>query len=319
VRTHRSSDKLRSMLRDEPTQRLSTVVGDLTTPAGAHALVSHLNTRVQAGLDHVVSITGGRHPPAKLTQLRGGDFKETMQSKVLPHIVLAQAAMPHLKDVELSSYLIVDGRMGEECLKTDEALLCISNAAIYGVAAALRAEAGEARVAARVAELRVGAVIRRDDAGENPAFPGWRALPASGLASVICQAMQGIESGRVVRVSEDAIANAPRERRREAAMFEAGGVEASRETKQMAGVIPAKVVAVPAVIAEEQPSYYGSERYASERSGGAYRGDADVAARREARYARDEDEPQREGITGKVGGMLQSGMEKVGLASHKEA
>jgi hypothetical protein len=35
---------------------------------------------VQAGLDHVVSITGGRHAPAKLTQLRGGDFKETMQN-----------------------------------------------------------------------------------------------------------------------------------------------------------------------------------------------------------------------------------------------
>ena len=174
-------------------------------------------------------------------------------------------------------------------------------------------------MAARVAELRVGAVIRRDEAGENPAFPGWRALPASGLASVIVQAMQGIESGRVVRISEDAIANAPRERRREAPMFEAGGVEASRETKQMAGVMPVKTVAaVPAVLIDEHPAHYGSERYASERSGGgAYRGDADVAARREARYARDEGEPQ--GITGKVAGALQSGMEKVGLASHKEA
>ena len=68
------------MLRNEPTQRLSTLVGDLTTPSGAHTLVSYLNSRVQAGLDHVVSITGGRHAPAKLTQLRGGDFKETMQN-----------------------------------------------------------------------------------------------------------------------------------------------------------------------------------------------------------------------------------------------
>ena len=72
------------MLRDEPTQRLSTTVGDLTTPSGAHTLVSHLNSRVQTGLDHVVSITGGRHAPAKLTQLRGGDFKETMQNVRAP-------------------------------------------------------------------------------------------------------------------------------------------------------------------------------------------------------------------------------------------
>ena len=40
--------------------------------------------------------------------------------KVLPHIVLAQAAMPHLKDDPSSSYLFITGRMGEDCLKTDE-------------------------------------------------------------------------------------------------------------------------------------------------------------------------------------------------------
>lgn len=79
MRTNRSAEKLRYMLSEEPTQRLSTVVGDLTTPAGAHTLVSFLNTRVPNGLDHAVSITGGRHAPAKLSQLRGGDFKETMQ------------------------------------------------------------------------------------------------------------------------------------------------------------------------------------------------------------------------------------------------
>ena len=85
------------MLRDEPTQRLSTTVGDLTTPAGAHALVSHLNSRVQTGLDHVVSITGGRHAPAKLTQLRGGDFKETMQNVRAPahtHCVCSLFGIP---------------------------------------------------------------------------------------------------------------------------------------------------------------------------------------------------------------------------------
>ena len=80
------------MLRDAPTQRLSTSVGDLTTPAGAHSLVSHLNSRVQSGLDHVVSITGGRHAPAKLTQLRGGDFKEAMQNVRRPRLACLAAA-----------------------------------------------------------------------------------------------------------------------------------------------------------------------------------------------------------------------------------
>ena len=225
--------------------------------------------------------------------------------------------MPHLKDIPSSSYLFVTGRMGEECLKVDEALLCISNAAIYGVSCALRAETEEARVAARVAEIRVGAVIRRDEAGDNPAFPGWRALPASSLASVIVDAMRHARGGQVLRVSEEMIASAPRERRREAPLFEAGGVEASTEARQQAGVAPVKLLAVPAVLQQEGPAHYGSPRYAEQRGGGY----DDMAAGREARYEREEPrERESEGITGKVGGMLERGMERVGLTSaHKEA
>jgi hypothetical protein len=78
VRTQRSVDKLRHMLEREPTHRLKTIVGDYTTAAGAHTLVSWLNTRAQSGLNHVVSIHGGRHASAKLTDVKGGDFKETM-------------------------------------------------------------------------------------------------------------------------------------------------------------------------------------------------------------------------------------------------
>jgi hypothetical protein len=240
--------------------------------------------------------------------------------KVLPHIVLAQAAMPHLKDTPSSSYMFVTGRMGEDCLKTDEALLCISNAAIYGISCALRAESAEVHVAARVAELRIGSVIRRDDAGENPAFPGWRAQPASALASVIADAMLNADGGQVLRISEEMIATAPRERRREAPLFEAGGVEASTETRQLAGAAPVKLVAVPAVLQHEAPGHYGSERYASER-GGSYAARGDVASGREARYEREEPrEREAEGITGKVGAAIERGMERVGLTSaHKEA
>ena len=245
-----------------------------------------------------------------------------LSQKVLPHIVLAQAAMPHLKDTPSSSYMFVTGRMGEDCLKTDEALLCISNAAIYGVSCALRAESAEVHVAARVAELRIGSVIRRDDAGENPAFPGWRAQPASALACVIADAMLNADGGQVLRISEEMIATAPRERRREAPLFEAGGVEASTETRQQAGAVPVKLMAVPAVLQHEEPGHYGSKRYASERVGSyAPRGGDVAASGREARYERDEPrEREAEGITGKVGAAIERGMERVGLTSaHKEA
>ena len=185
-------------------------------------------------------------------------------------------------------------------------------------------------MAARVAEIRVGAVIRRDEAGENPAFPGWRALPASALASVIVDAMHHARGGGVLRISEEMIASAPRERRREAPLFEAGGVEASTEARQQAGAMPVKLVAVPAVLQAEEPGHYGSERYATERGGSYERGGSSGrearyergdASGREARYEREEPrEREAEGITGKIGGAIERGMERVGLTSaHKEA
>jgi hypothetical protein len=81
VRTTRSADKLQRMLEDNaPTQRLKTVVGDYTTGAGAHTLVTWLNSHAQAGLDHVVSIHGGETPSAKLLDVKGGDFRDTMHT-----------------------------------------------------------------------------------------------------------------------------------------------------------------------------------------------------------------------------------------------
>jgi hypothetical protein len=143
--------------------------------------------------------------------------------KVLPHIVLAQACIPHLIDKQESSYTVVTGRMGEECMKTDEALLCIANAASFGVAAALRAQMVDAEVAARINEVRIGAVIRRDEAEENPAFPGWVAMPASRLASVLVQEMLGTTRNKVIHVSEEDIKRAPEEEEHEEIELRGGG------------------------------------------------------------------------------------------------
>jgi hypothetical protein len=131
--------------------------------------------------------------------------------------------MPHLTDSQECSYTLVTGRMGEECMKTDEALLCIANAAAYGVSAALRAQMSDANVSARVNELRIGAVIRRDDATDNPAFPGWPAQPASRLASVLVDAMLGTTRNKVIHVMAEDIARAPEEQPHEEVELRGGG------------------------------------------------------------------------------------------------
>jgi hypothetical protein len=167
---------------------------------------------------------------------------------VLPHIIVAQACLSHLLDSEESSYNIIDGRMGEECLKVDEALLCIANAAVFGIAAALRAELKAARVNARFNELRIGAVIRRDAATDNPAFPGWRSYPASQLASVLVSEMQGERREDVVHIEEEDIARAPREEQHEMGREVIGerrvstvGVKAVPATAVVVGGGPAEV------------------------------------------------------------------------------
>ena len=145
-------------------------------------LTTFLNTNAQRGLNHVVSIHGETHHHATLDDIKGQEFMDTMSSKVLPHIVVAQAAVAHVIDRKESSYTIVTGRMGQRCEKADEALLCIANAASYGVASALRAMCRERGVKARMPELRIGCVVKRDSQYDNPAFPGWPAHNASSVA-----------------------------------------------------------------------------------------------------------------------------------------
>ena len=252
--------------------------------------------------------------------------------------------MPHLLDRPASSYSIVTGRIGEQCLKVDEALLCIANAATYGVAAALKAEAAHARVAARVNELRIGAIIRRDDAADNPAFPGWNALPSSKLASVIVQHMCGDVDQATLHISERDIERAPEERYAEPEAAREGAPSprrvgeafvAARE-REPAAVGPVKLVTVPAMAEGRE----GRERYSGgegERYTGGSRETRFVQGgereeryleQREQRYGGEpgrererfaEREPaEREGVAGKAAGLMERVGERMGLTSHKE-
>ncbi len=101
--------------------------------------------------------------------------------------IVSQACMPHLLDRPQSSYTIITGRMGEECMKTDEAVLTIANAA---TGATVRgAELRDAGVLARANELRIGAVIRRDrEVAGGGASAAWMLSDAlSALAADACE------------------------------------------------------------------------------------------------------------------------------------
>lgn len=208
--------------------------------------------------------------------------------------------MPHLTDAQECSYTLVTGRMGEECMKTDEALLTIANAATFGVAAALRAELRDAGVLARANELRIGAVIRRDDSPENPAFPGWRAEPASRLASVIVAEMLGDKTQAVIRVDEADIEAAPEEERREAERAE--GVRAAG-VRRVGAVVAEPVKLVVPALREGPP--------AEQRAGAKLRAEE----RAEPRYREREREPREEHEHGTVAGKVSEMLGRVGIGS----
>jgi hypothetical protein len=186
-----------------PTQRLRTIVGDYNTKPGALRLTTFLNTFAQRGLNHVVSIHGDKHYHATLQDITSGQFQDTMNTKVLPHIIVAQAAMAHVNNSAECSYSIVTGSMGQRCEKPDEALLCIANAASYGVASALRAQCRAEGKHARVPEMRIGCVVKRDAMMENPGFPGWKACNASDVARFWAQQVaRNSQASDVVHVGE---------------------------------------------------------------------------------------------------------------------
>jgi hypothetical protein len=207
VRTHRSEDKLRALLlgHHAPMERLSVVVGDYSTAAGAHALASWLADTHPKALDHVVSIHGGKHPRGKLSEVCGGDYKDTMRDKVLSHIIVAQLTLGHVKSTNHASFTIVTGGAGAAAGLVDNALLNIANCATHGVAASLMAEvAAGGSLNFRANEVRVATILCRDGASSHPAFPGEPAYPASRVvANIIAQTALGQKRGAVLLVSDE--------------------------------------------------------------------------------------------------------------------
>lgn len=254
MRTHRSEDKLRALLlgHHAPLERLQVVVGDYSTAAGAHALASWMAETHPNAVDHVVSIHGGKHPRGKLTEVCGGDYKDTMRDKVLAHLIIYQLTLPHLKKSARSSYTIVTGSAGAPSGAVDNALLNIANYATHGVAASLLAEvAAGGGSQLRANEVRVATILCRDGSATHPAFPGEPALPASRVvANIIAQTCLGEKRGALVLVSP------------EECQAELAKLDAEESIKANAGQVPAPAEAtLPSAVKGEARS--AKERFMS--------------------------------------------------------
>lgn len=200
IRSAGKEAPLRQALGSPPPDRLDLPLDDYTTNEGSKQLARYVQFKY-GGVDHIVACTGGMVPMGNLTTITPAAFIQAMHDRVLGQIVLAQALVPLLKEAPTSCYLVITGRLGEHCNMPDGALFSISNAAVYGMVQALQAELRNKPQ--RVNELRIGAIVRRDNEAEHPHFPGKKAYPASLVGAESITIAAGSHSDEVVRLYLD--------------------------------------------------------------------------------------------------------------------
>lgn len=138
-------------------------------------LPEYINKHYPNGLDIVVSNFGGSFKLGAVSSLTSDDLISAF-ARATPHLLLSKSMFSLIKPQKSSSYMFIDGMLGERCSMPNCAALGIVNAAIYGIIRSLEAEHVESPV--RINELRIGALIRRDSQSKHPFIDG-HAYPSS--------------------------------------------------------------------------------------------------------------------------------------------
>eukprot|EP00887_Chlorella_sp_A99_P002874 scaffold6.g2874.t1 len=202
ARSAGSKAKVEAALAGAGSGTLLAPILDYGTLEGALALGQHVKDSVPGGIvDHVVSSAGGVATPGALTDATPEGLQQVLDVKIAPHIYLAKALVPLLRDAPTTSYTVITGMLGEVVPWPSVALTAVANAAVYGAVLALQAELRGKPP--RVNELRIAAVIRPDDKAENPDFPGAPAFPASRVGAAVLGIAGGEQRDAVVRLGEE--------------------------------------------------------------------------------------------------------------------
>jgi NADP-dependent 3-hydroxy acid dehydrogenase YdfG len=219
-------------------QQLDTPIIDYGTPEGAQRLAAHLERAYgRGGVDVVVSCVGGGFAKGRLSELTPQDVHDAL-GRALPHMLLAQALAPLLREAPSSCYVFVTGMLGEVCSMPGAAALSIANAAIYGIVRAMEAEfkdrplrINEVRTpqapaapctiiqnrcslvflnrvcdaelpstGSHAPQLRIAALLRKDSKPGHPFVANMPAFPATLIGDVAVAVAAGRQRGEIVRV-----------------------------------------------------------------------------------------------------------------------
>lgn len=147
------------------------------TEEGISRLLGVLSERKLDRLCHVISCFGGDFQHGPISKLTTSGIYQSVD-RSMPHFHLLKA-WTLLNEDPMSSFLFIDGMLGERCHMPQVSGLTLSNSFLYGLILAFQAE--NKNSVKRINEIRIGAMIRKSTAeSHHPFLPGsTKAYPAS--------------------------------------------------------------------------------------------------------------------------------------------
>jgi NAD(P)-dependent dehydrogenase (short-subunit alcohol dehydrogenase family) len=156
-----------------------------------HESVQALFERV-GRVDAIVSATGSLHF-GPLSSMTAAQFQTGLQDKLLGQVDLALTGQHFLNDggsITLTSGIVSDEPIAQGANATTV------NAAVDGFVRAAAVELGRG--------IRINSVspnvLQESMAVYGPFFPGFEPVPASRVALAYCRSVEGVQTGRVLRV-----------------------------------------------------------------------------------------------------------------------
>lgn len=151
------------------------------------------SARQQGTKYDAIVVTAGGAPFKPLAELTAEDFGQALRAKALGQIAVAQAATPLVEDS--GSITLTSGILGEIPVPQGTAA-SVANAAIDGF---VRNAAGALPRGIRINSISP-TVLQESWQAYAAAFPGATAVPGSVVANAFVRAIEGIESGQVIKV-----------------------------------------------------------------------------------------------------------------------
>ena len=172
VTSSRSSDKLdrlRELLKDTPTDKLTTIEGGLGDFDSAETLKDKILDKCDR-LDAVVASLGGTwHKNVPLTEVSMDDWQKFLFTNLTTHFVTARTFLPVLAQTKGSSYTFLGGSAAEIAIP-NYSVVAIPAAGQLMMAKVVMQEMKDSRV--RINEVVVNSLVNTRDS-QNRAKPDW--------------------------------------------------------------------------------------------------------------------------------------------------